>query len=72
MMKLRLLQMRYYFKHWKDASNSSYRGINLKKNYYRTLLVSSGASYNDIKKSYFKLAKELHPDVNPSGHAQFT
>ena len=39
-----------------------------KRDYYETLNVSKGASFEEIKKSYRKLAMEFHPDRN-SGNA---
>ncbi len=36
-----------------------------KKDYYSTLNISQGSSQEEIKKSFRKLALELHPDRNP-------
>lgn len=61
-----------YWKNFKGQNQPDFRNVNLRKDYYKILEVENDANTVKIRKSYLKLAKKLHPDINPSGHTQFT
>jgi molecular chaperone DnaJ len=55
-----------------STQSRSFRASNVlnNKDFYKTLNVTKGASQDEIKKAYFKLAKEYHPDVNKAPEAK--
>lgn len=56
----------------KMHAQRAFRSSNVlnKKDYYSTLSVGKGATQDEVKKAYFKLAKQYHPDVNKSPEAK--
>ncbi len=55
------------------AAHSAGAGIMEYKDYYKILNVERGATADEIKRSYRKLSREFHPDINkePTAEAKF-
>lgn len=51
--------------HWRPFHITAVRGEG-SKNHYETLQIPIDASPADVKKSFYKLSKSHHPDLNPS------
>ncbi|VDM98693.1 unnamed protein product [Thelazia callipaeda] len=60
-------QRNFVFSNQKSAFHSS--NVRSKRDYYEILGLKKGASAKDIKKAYYKLAKQYHPDVNKNKDA---
>ena len=69
---MRRVAILYYFRTNCGQTNAYFKSVNLSKDYYKVLEVECGACENTIKRSYLKLVRKLHPDLNPSGHDKFT
>jgi len=50
--------------HYNSTRNFAVQQFDSKKNYDKILDVNEKSSQIDIKKAFYKLAKQYHPDVN--------
>jgi curved DNA-binding protein CbpA len=50
----------------KIQKRNLFRKVEIVKNNYQILGIPFDASYEEIKKAYYDLAKKYHPDINPS------
>ena len=60
--KTRLDQIKGQYFHSSDSKNESNTTDNINQKYYAILGLKNGASIDEIKKAYRRLAKEYHPD----------